>query len=81
MEFKLILFDFDYTLADSSKGAIRCINYALEKMGLDKVSDELACKAIGLSLNNTFLELCDENEINKINEFSRLFIKHADEIY
>ena len=41
-KYKLVLFDFDYTLADSSKGATSCINYALGKMGLDTVSDEIA---------------------------------------
>ena len=49
-KYKLVLFDFDYTLADSSKGAISCINYALDKLGLDTVSDEIACRTIGLSL-------------------------------
>jgi phosphoglycolate phosphatase len=79
-KYKLMLFDFDYTLADSSKGAISCINYALEKMGLAKVSDEEACRTIGLSLSNTFLKLCNENGVDKVKEFSKLFIKHADEV-
>jgi phosphoglycolate phosphatase len=32
--FRAVLFDFDYTLADSSEGAYECINFALAKMGL-----------------------------------------------
>lgn len=79
-KYKLILFDFDYTLADSSKGAFSCINYALEKMGLDIVTYEMACKTIGLSLKNTFLKLSNEQQIDKINEFSHLFIEHADKV-
>jgi phosphoglycolate phosphatase len=79
-KYKLVLFDFDYTLADSSKGATSCINYALGKMGLDTVSDEIACRTIGLSLSNTFVQICNENQIDKINEFTGLFIKHADEV-
>jgi len=46
--YKLILFDFDYTLANSSKGVISCINYALGIMGLDTVSNKIACGTIGL---------------------------------
>jgi phosphoglycolate phosphatase len=68
--FKLVLFDFDYTLADSSKGVVACINYALEKMG----------RAIGISLENTFIRLCKENDEKQTTEFSQLFIKHADKI-
>lgn len=79
-KYKLILFDFDFTLADSSKGVISCINYALRKMGLDIVSDELACKTIGLSLNNTFVKLYKGNQIDKTSEFARLFIKQADKV-
>lgn len=79
-KYKLLLFDFDYTLADSSKGAISCINYALEKMGLDIVSDEIACKTIGLSLKQTFLELYNESNIDKINQFTRLFINQSDRV-
>ena len=52
----------------------------LKKMGLDTVSEEIICRTIGLSLNNTFLEICDENQIDKINEFTGLFIKHADKV-
>lgn len=79
-KYKLILFDFDYTLADSSKGAISCINYALDKLGLDIVSDEIACRTIGLSLKQTFLQLSNENQIDKVNEFTELFINHADKV-
>ena len=44
-----VIFDFDYTLADSSQGAIECINFAFDQMGLDRVTDEAACRTIGLS--------------------------------
>jgi len=33
IKYKAVFFDFDYTLADSSKAVIECINYALQKMG------------------------------------------------
>jgi phosphoglycolate phosphatase-like HAD superfamily hydrolase len=34
MSIVAILFDFDYTLADSSRGAIDCMAYALCELGL-----------------------------------------------
>src|SRR5688500_20395924 len=37
--FRVVLFDFDYTLADSSQGAIECINFALAEMGLPSNSE------------------------------------------
>jgi len=52
---KAVIFDFDYTLADSSKGIIECINYALRELGLNSVTTDAACETIGLSLGDTFL--------------------------
>jgi len=74
-----VIFDFDYTLADSSQGAIDCINFALDQMGLDQVSDEAACRTIGLSLHETFLTLADHHEPARCDEFYRLFVERADE--
>ena len=75
-----VLFDFDYTLADSSQGAIECINFALDEMGLDRVSAEAACRTIGLSLHETFLTLGDHHEPHRCEEFHRLFVQRAEEV-
>lgn len=78
--FTTVLFDFDYTLADSSQGAIDCINFALAEMGLAPVSDEAACRTIGLSLNDTFLSLAEHHEPHRCAEFYRLFVERADKV-
>jgi phosphoglycolate phosphatase len=78
--FQAVIFDFDYTLADSSQGAIDCINFALNEMGLDQVSAEAACRTIGLSLSETFLTLGKHHESHRCDEFHRLFVRRADEI-
>ena len=78
--FRAVLFDFDYTLADSSQGAHECINFALGKMGLAPVSAEAACRTIGLSLNETFLSLAEDHEPHRCAEFYRLFVERADEV-
>jgi phosphoglycolate phosphatase len=80
MALQAVIFDFDYTLADSSQGAIECINFALDKMGLDQVSAEAACRTIGLSLHETFLTLAKHHEPLRGDEFHQLFIQRAEEV-
>jgi phosphoglycolate phosphatase len=75
-----VVFDFDYTLADSSQGAIECINFALNAMGLDQVSPEAACRTIGLSLHETFLTLAEHKEPQRCDEFYRLFVQRAEKV-
>jgi phosphoglycolate phosphatase len=78
--FDAVVFDFDYTLADSSQGAIECINFALTEMGLDCVPAEAACRTIGLSLNETFLTLAPHHEPHRCEEFYRLFVQRAEQV-
>ena len=75
-----VIFDFDYTLADSSQGAFECINFALREMGLDHVSEEAACRTIGLSLSETFLTLAEHHEPRRCDEFHQLFVRRADQV-
>ncbi|HKY30803.1 MAG TPA: HAD-IIIA family hydrolase [Pyrinomonadaceae bacterium] len=75
-----VIFDFDYTLADSSQGALECINFALNEMGLERVSAEAACRTIGLSLNETFLTLAEHHEPRRCDEFYRLFAQRAEKV-
>ena len=77
---RAVIFDFDYTLADSSRGVVACINAALAELGLPTVSPEVACRTIGLSLAGTFTHLTG-NPSGPLNEaFVRLFIQRADQI-
>jgi phosphoglycolate phosphatase len=78
--FQAILFDFDYTLADSSRGAIACIAYALHELGLPEVSDEAACRTIGLSLSDTLTALAGPQPDAVRAYFARLFVEHADRV-
>src|SRR5918911_3336362 len=80
MPLRAVIFDFDYTLADSSEGIIECINFALTEMKLDQVAPEAACQTIGLSLSETFLRLGEHHEPHRCGEFHRLFVQRADEV-
>jgi phosphoglycolate phosphatase len=53
--YKAVLFDFDYTLADSSRGICECFAHALTKMGYDVPADEEICKTIGKTLTEAFV--------------------------
>lgn len=78
--FSTIIFDFDYTLADSSKGVVESINFALNDLGLPKAKPEEISRTIGLSLEETFLSLVGQQHSTESEKFRHLFIKRADEV-
>ena len=75
-----IIFDFDYTLADSSQGVIESVNYALIQLGLPQATPEKIRSTIGLSLPATLAELAGRQYAGLSDEFSRFFIQRADEV-
>ena len=75
-----VIFDFDYTLADSSVGTIKCATYALGRLGLPAASDDAIRRTIGLSLPHTLTALAGDEHAALGNEFMRLFIELAVEI-
>jgi phosphoglycolate phosphatase len=78
--FKSVVFDFDYTLADSSPGVIECINYALQKMGLSPCSHDAIRAMIGISLAQTSRELSGDGGGQRFAEFERHFIERGDQV-
>ena len=78
--FRTVLFDFDYTLADSSRGIVECVNYALSGMGLPQVPAEEIRRTIGLSLPNILTRLAGMEHAERSHEFGRLFVERADEV-
>jgi len=80
MKYTTLILDFDYTIADSSNGAVECINYALNKLGFPKPEKQIACRTIGFSLEKTFLTLTGSNNIQKQQDFKHLFLEKADQV-
>jgi phosphoglycolate phosphatase len=78
--FTSVIFDFDYTLADSSSGEVECVNYALRTMNLPPASDSAIHTMIGVSLPETFRRLTQDPNESRSDEFVRLFIRRADEV-
>lgn len=54
MNYKTYLFDFDYTLADSSRGIVKCFRTVLTRHGYSAISDEAIKRTIGKTLEESF---------------------------
>ena len=54
MSYQVYLFDFDYTLADSSRGIVMCFRHVLERNGYADVTDEAIRRTIGKTLEESF---------------------------
>lgn len=80
MKYKTLLFDFDYTLADSSKGIYMCIEYALSRLGETIPDYHSACQTIGLSLPETYVSLTGNTNPERSERFRLWFIEKADEV-
>lgn len=77
---RCLLFDFDYTIADSSSAVVECVNDALGKMDIDVVPADRIHRTIGLSLDETFHELSGDTTADRVETFQQLFIARADAI-
>lgn len=54
MKYNGLIFDFDYTLGDSTEGIFASVNYALERLGHPQADREAVRKTIGLHLEETY---------------------------
>ena len=77
---RAIIFDFDLTLADPTKGTIECVNFALEKLNLPPADDERIKRTIGMSLEDTFLSLTGQTNNQNVSLFASNFVKRADQV-
>lgn len=77
---KAIIFDFDYTLGDSTNGIAMSINYALEQLGYDTQNIVDIKRTIGLSLKETYSALTLNYNLDEAEQFAKLFKKKADNI-
>lgn len=59
MIYSAVFFDFDYTLADSSEGIVKCFRFVLNHCGFDMVTDEAIRRTIGMTLEDAFRTLTD----------------------
>jgi len=64
MNKKLLLFDFDGTIADNSDGILNCVKYSLGKLGKEVPDAETLRKFIGPSLYFSYNEFIEKNDEN-----------------
>ncbi len=77
---KAVLFDFDFTLADSSVGITACINYGLTQLGLPEAPRNKIMKTIGLYIPEALVALVGEEYRCRGQEFFGYFTQKADEV-
>ena len=77
--YKAVIFDFDYTLGDSTNGIVLSINHALEKLGFRAQDTKTIQRTIGLSLKDTLFELTGIQDEETAQKFTQYFKEKADE--
>src|SRR3979490_730791 len=79
MRLEAAVFDFDFTLADSSRGVVECVSCALKQLGFPAPPAERIVETIGLSLAETFRLIAGETDPELATRFNRYFHERADE--
>jgi len=77
---KAILFDFDFTLAESSAGAIECVNHALVQLGLPAAEKEAIRRCVAYPLPEVLARLTGIDDEHLAAMFAQAFIRRADEV-
>ena len=78
--YQAYIFDFDYTLGDSTDGIVQSALYALSKLGEQPKSTEAIRKTIGLSLKETYFTLAKSKDETKAELFAKYFKEKADDV-
>lgn len=74
------LFDFDYTLADASKGIVSCFHIVLNRHGWTGITDEVIKRTIGMTLEDSFAVLTGIQEKETLMCLKQEYIEEADGI-
>lgn len=73
------LFDFDYTLADSSKGIVLCFRHVLNLHGYTGITDEEIKRTIGKTLEESFSILTGVTDADTLAAYKKEYVKAADQ--
>lgn len=78
--YNAVIFDFDYTLGDTTDGIVQSVNYALEELGYSSRDVSEIKRTIGMSLRETFSALAGSRDEEQAESFVGLFREKADEV-
>lgn len=79
-KYKAYVFDFDLTLADSSKGILICFKHTLEKFGYEIPDDRTIYNTIGLTLVDAFDVLTGIENNPQREDMRKEYVHKADEV-
>lgn len=74
-KYNTYIFDFDYTLADSSKGIIMCFRYVLENHGYHDITDHQIKFTIGKTLEESFSILTGITDKEVLTSYAKEYVK------
>ncbi len=77
---KAYIFDYDFTLGNTSGGIIKSVRYALENMSENIPDDNAIRRTIGLSLTETYKRLTGNTSPERAKQFHDLFVEEADRV-
>ena len=77
-QYQTYLFDFDYTLADSSRGIVICFRNVLERHHHTGISDGQIKRTIGKTLVESFSLLTGIQDAETLEEYRKEYVKEAD---
>lgn len=76
--YKVYLFDFDYTLADSSRGIVMCYRNVLERHHHTGITDETIKRTIGKTLQESFSIMTGITDAETLEMYRKEYVKEAD---
>lgn len=79
-KYKFCIFDFDLTLADSSKAILTCFKHTLNAFGCEIPDDMAIYNTIGKTVPDSLRILTDIKDDEKIEQMRLVYFKKADEI-
>ena len=78
MSYNTYLFDFDYTLADSSRGIVKCFRNVRTRHRYLNVTDEAIKRTIGKTLEDSFSILTGVTDLAQLKAFRQEYGQEAD---
>lgn len=78
MNYTTYLFDFDYTLANSSAGIVLCFRHVLQRHNYTGVSDNAIKRTIGKTLEDSFSILTGVSDPDVLKGYREEYVKEAD---
>ncbi len=78
MKYNTFLFDFDYTLVDSSQGIVKCFRIVLDRYNYTSPTDEEIRRTIGKTLEESFTILTGENDPEVLHTYRQEYVAEAD---